>query len=656
MSTDPLRRLPRGAADLARHAAVPVAIDARFLNLLRVNFFLDPPAPLPYETEADLLLSPVFREIGDGLYEIDPALRGSLLGELSARFGRERLGRVAALLEQYTDRSVAWRALPELENAQRLTALNLLDPARADAWLQQRKAESARGAAVLGHSWFVAMESRLRQQQSALQPADTPDSPGVTVAILTTSTAEAVMITRVLVEPARLPVSGALLCQVGVVPSGSHPDGRHRVVLANIRGREVSGPAVVDELIREFPELRLVIVTGTLRTSRKSPGYEVVVGRRVLVASGTAPEVTGIDEALLTAASSKDLFNSIIRPLTVGNEPISLRVATFAGPGVTPAGSDADGLVFDTTGPRIAAAAAARGLSWFIVKGTPVKTTATEVVADYLRLLLTSTGSVGRQLVAPSTEATAEPGSTDTLFFRVSVDGTQRHLCKIECSVREGPALRHVPELSTTVSRRDVPTFIARNTDQYAVAFGSAEPLRVEVFLPAELLNLPIPSAAPNGVPLGAAHVVVVHSLDRMRAAGETQHHWHARWAAIESSPRPRAITWPNLEGRIHADLTVDRVVLTAPPSTEAGAREFQASLRAGVPAIFWNRDPTGDPAADEIITQLSGEPLGTLPERLQLLRAANAADPTRYASIRNVALVWDDPAIVLPAIDGSGR
>ncbi|HEY3907491.1 MAG TPA: hypothetical protein VGM14_26535, partial [Streptosporangiaceae bacterium] len=50
-----------GVLRLASHAALPVVVDAGFVNLLRVNFFLDPPNVLPFEAEADLLLSPLCR-------------------------------------------------------------------------------------------------------------------------------------------------------------------------------------------------------------------------------------------------------------------------------------------------------------------------------------------------------------------------------------------------------------------------------------------------------------------------------------------------------------------------------------------------------------------------------------------------------------------
>lgn len=160
-------RLPAGALELACHAAVPVAVDAGLLHLLRVNFFLDPPVVLPFEVEAALLLSPLFREVGEDLYEIDPALRDALLAALVARFGPERPGRVAVLLEQYTDQHPQWHAQPELEHAQRLTALNLVDPARAADWLAANR--TAAGGPALTRAWFVAMSGRLRPRTSLEQ-------------------------------------------------------------------------------------------------------------------------------------------------------------------------------------------------------------------------------------------------------------------------------------------------------------------------------------------------------------------------------------------------------------------------------------------------------------------------------------------------------
>ncbi len=151
-----------GVLRLAYHAALPVVIDADLLNLLRVNFFLDPPDVLPFTAEADLLLSPLFREIGNGLYGIEPEVRNVLLIGLQTRYGSPRIRQVALLLEQYTDCTPAWNAQPELEQAQRLTALSFVNPARAKAWLKD--ARSSPKVEVLGREWFVAMRQRLAAQ------------------------------------------------------------------------------------------------------------------------------------------------------------------------------------------------------------------------------------------------------------------------------------------------------------------------------------------------------------------------------------------------------------------------------------------------------------------------------------------------------------
>ena len=164
--------LGEGTLRLAYHAAVPVVVDADLLNLLRVNFFLDdPPDVLPFEVEAELLLSPLFREIGEGLYEIDPGLRNLLLSGLHTRYGDERVRRVAALLEQYTDAAAAWRSLPEVELAQQLTALSFLDPAGAERWLDVHEAFAARPSSSSassaddgpGREWYVAMRRRVAE-------------------------------------------------------------------------------------------------------------------------------------------------------------------------------------------------------------------------------------------------------------------------------------------------------------------------------------------------------------------------------------------------------------------------------------------------------------------------------------------------------------
>lgn len=151
--------LTPGALELACHAAVPPVLDVGFLHLLRVNFFIDPPTVLGYAAEAELLNSPLFQESGAGLYEVDPHLRSLLLAALDAAYGFERLTKVALLLEQYTNHADPWQPR-ELEFAQRLTALSIVEPARAADWLANAQ-QAAAGRATFGQEWFVAMRKRL---------------------------------------------------------------------------------------------------------------------------------------------------------------------------------------------------------------------------------------------------------------------------------------------------------------------------------------------------------------------------------------------------------------------------------------------------------------------------------------------------------------
>jgi adenylate kinase len=157
------------ALRLAYHAALPVVVDAELLNLLRVNFFLDPPHALPYEVEADLLLSPLFREVGEDLFEIEPGLRNILLSGLQRLYGSARVQRVAELLELYTDATSAWPSQPELEAAQRLTAVSFLDPALAERWLEASETDESQSSSAdsaPARAWYVAMRRHIEEHSA----------------------------------------------------------------------------------------------------------------------------------------------------------------------------------------------------------------------------------------------------------------------------------------------------------------------------------------------------------------------------------------------------------------------------------------------------------------------------------------------------------
>lgn len=161
------RGLSSAALDLASHAALPVAVDPTFVNLLRVNFFLDPPEALPYDVEATLLTSRLFRELGGDLYEIDEEFRRPLLARLRARCGADRMTRVARLLERYNEQDNRWKDHRDLRHAQQMTVLGILRPTVAYELLDRAERDS--GPEVGSASeWRVAMRARLDE----VPPAD----------------------------------------------------------------------------------------------------------------------------------------------------------------------------------------------------------------------------------------------------------------------------------------------------------------------------------------------------------------------------------------------------------------------------------------------------------------------------------------------------
>jgi len=163
------------ALHLAYHAALPVALNAELLHLLRINFFLDPPEILPYTVEFEFLLSSLCREIDEGLYEIEPDIRDVLLAGLSQTYPAQRTRDIATLLWQYVDHHSPWSDRMELERAQQLTALNFLNPEKAQQWLVTVETEVSQGQ-VAAREWFIAMRQDIENQAQHLKDTNTKES------------------------------------------------------------------------------------------------------------------------------------------------------------------------------------------------------------------------------------------------------------------------------------------------------------------------------------------------------------------------------------------------------------------------------------------------------------------------------------------------
>ena len=162
---------PHGASEqtrltlsLACHASLPVLLSADFVHLLRINFFnghSDNGEELPPEAERDLLFSDLCTELGGGLYEIPADIRTTLLKRLLNEYGMDRLKEVSALLWSYTMGKTVWGENRRLENAQRLTALNFLEPKLAREWT--RNARNRLGHMRGEQDWAVAMIAELEE-------------------------------------------------------------------------------------------------------------------------------------------------------------------------------------------------------------------------------------------------------------------------------------------------------------------------------------------------------------------------------------------------------------------------------------------------------------------------------------------------------------
>lgn len=156
------------ARDLARYASLPVVLTPELVNLLRVNFQPQLRSDADDIVEAELLLSPLCRELGNGLYEMQSEVRKQLLTELLREHGESELHDVASLLLQYTKLFSPWAGRKNLAPAQWFSALNFIDPQRA-----QNELELARQASgqPLDESWFIAMRQELADKQETVQQA-----------------------------------------------------------------------------------------------------------------------------------------------------------------------------------------------------------------------------------------------------------------------------------------------------------------------------------------------------------------------------------------------------------------------------------------------------------------------------------------------------
>lgn len=195
--------------------------------------------------------------------------------------------------------------------------------------------------------------------------------------------------------------------------------------------------------------------------------------------------------------------------------------------------------------------------------------------------------------------------------------------------------------------------------------------LRVEFFLPAGLVNLPV-DRWPVGearVPLGVQYQVVVRSVTRLQFFRSAHAYLRGNWSRTATTrfsvpPLPAGTGFPVATGATcwlseqAADQDRARVFVTlTPPAgpvcvllTEAPARDhceaLKLALAAGIPVLLWSRHPQA--ALSSGISGLLAAPpppwLRDLPSKLLQVRIAAAARGAGDGDLENnVTLVYDD-------------
>ncbi|MDQ0992345.1 hypothetical protein [Streptomyces sp. V3I7] len=189
-------------------------------------------------------------------------------------------------------------------------------------------------------------------------------------------------------------------------------------------------------------------------------------------------------------------------------------------------------------------------------------------------------------------------------------------------------------------------------------AYFCKEDLTLEFLLPRDLLDLPVETWAKQGFhsadsTLGEDHPVVLRSLERMERA-DTHGRWARRWDALVTGCGGPVHWFPeDGRSRLLTDPHPVMVVLSGPPGTRgttwSGADELDASLRAGVPIVVWDRRGGIDPAfRDQLLELTSRKGIHRLPDAVRSLRieagGEDASGGGSFALGRHAALLWDDP------------
>lgn len=227
-----------------------------------------------------------------------------------------------------------------------------------------------------------------------------------------------------------------------------------------------------------------------------------------------------------------------------------------------------------------------------------------------------------------------------------------------------------VPGETAVVRREDLETEVERLVEQTEARWADLrQPVVIEFILPWELLGEPVEfwnkeADARHPTPLVMYYTVVLRSLDRLRKPWYRP--WNNRWHHFKHRPAESRSYWSepgrsafHLERELQADDQIVCLVLGEVPGTdsESAQDEFTAALRAGVPAMIWDRGGSGTAFREAAADIVPERGLAGILQRIGKWRSqALELGPEGWDGHvgRHLAVLLDDPERV-PGPSGPG-
>jgi muconolactone delta-isomerase len=218
-----------------------------------------------------------------------------------------------------------------------------------------------------------------------------------------------------------------------------------------------------------------------------------------------------------------------------------------------------------------------------------------------------------------------------------------------------------IPGETLKLERSELPGAVDRLIEEAEERWADlSQPVIIEYILPWQLLNEPVEwwckeTDTPIPTPLVMDYTVVLRSFDRLRK-GAWHRPWNNRWRQLKERPADSRAHWGtpeesafHLERRLKEDEQIVCLILSESPQTDSPTanQEFVAALRAGIPALLWDRGGSGVPFREAAADIVGDGGLAGLLERTRRWRsAALALGPEGWHDHvgRHMALLLDDP------------